>query len=440
MPKNTIFFSYSVKFVNSIFAENITGIFIQEHFLTLLRINCCTLYYSKKMKIICYDCFSGISGDMNLGAMIDLGVDRSYLTDELNKLNLPGWELSVQMDQRHGITGTKVTVKQTRHEHSHRHFSDIEKIIHNSSLDTRTKELSLKIFLKIAQAEAKVHGISLEHIHFHEVGAVDSIIDVVGAAICYYALNIEAVHVSTVELGGGFVLCDHGKLPVPAPATAEIIKGIPVKKDGVDFEATTPTGAAILAALGTDFNPDLSIKIEKTAYGIGHKENKDVPNLLRVFIGETIENTGSGHDAILLECNIDDMNPEFFEYISDRLFKAGASDVFISNIIMKKGRPGILLRVICEVESADILKSIIFTESTSLGIRTLPFRKDTLVRKFETLPTVYGDISVKRSYYNGNEVSCKPEYEDCKRIAGEKMIPVKDVYNNIMALLTNKLK
>lgn len=388
------------------------------------------------MKIICYDCFSGISGDMNLGAMLDLGVDKSYLTGELNKLNLPGWELVVQKDQRHGITGTQVTVKQTRHEHSHRHYSDIENIINNSSLDTRIRELSLKIFLKIAQAEAKVHGISLEHVHFHEVGAVDSIIDVVGAAICYFALDVEAVHVSTVELGGGFVLCDHGKLPVPAPATAEIIKGIPVKKDGVDFEATTPTGAAILATLGTDFNPHLSVSIEKTGYGIGHRENKDVPNLLRVFIGETIGNSGSGHDAILLECNIDDMNPEFFEYISDRLFKAGASDVFISNIIMKKGRPGILLSIICENESADTLKSIIFTESTSLGIRTLPFRKDTLVRKFETLSTIYGNISVKRSYYNGKEVSCKPEYEDCKRIAAEKMVPVKEVYNNIMAVLT----
>ena len=206
------------------------------------------------MKIISYDCFSGISGDMNLGAMIDLGVDKTFLVNELNKLNLKGWELIVQKDQRHGITGTKVTVKQTRHEHAHRHLSDIEKIINDSTLDNNTKELSKKIFMKIAVAEAKVHGISLDHVHFHEVGAVDSIIDVVGAAICYNALNVDGVHVSTVELGSGFVKCDHGKLPVPAPATAEIIKGLPVKKGGVDFEATTPTGAAILAALGTDFS------------------------------------------------------------------------------------------------------------------------------------------------------------------------------------------
>jgi len=384
------------------------------------------------MRIISYDCFSGISGDMNLGAMLDLGVDQSYLTEELNKLNLPGWELQVQKDQRHGITGTKVTVRQTRHEHAHRHLSDIEKIISSSTLSDKIKELSIRIFTIIGEAEAKVHGISVDHVHFHEVGAVDSIIDVVGAAICFVALDVEAVHVGPVELGGGFVLCDHGKLPVPAPATAEIIKAMPIKKGGVDFEATTPTGAAILAALGTDFKSDLAIKIKKTAYGIGHKENPDVPNLLRVFLGETVTENTPGHDALQIECNIDDMNPEIYEYISARLFKAGASDVFFSNLIMKKGRPGILLSVICEKESAETIKKIIFTESTTLGIRTFPFRKDTLERKFEKVATIYGDLTVKRSYHNGIEVSCKPEYDECKQIADEKGIPLKEVYNEVM--------
>jgi hypothetical protein len=344
----------------------------------------------------------------------------------------------VQRDQRHGITGTKVTVKQTRHEHAHRHLSDIERIINDSGLDIKTKELSKKIFMKIAVAEASVHGISVDHVHFHEVGAIDSIIDIVGAAICFNALNVEGVHVSTVELGGGFVNCDHGMLPVPAPATVEIIKGIPVKTGGVNFEATTPTGAAILSALGTEFRKGLEVKIEKTAYGIGQKEHPDVPNLLRVYLGDTINGSESGHDAMILKCNIDDMNPEFFEYISERLFKANASDVFISNIMMKKGRPGIILNVICETESADILKSIIFTETTTLGIRTFPFRKDTLVRKFEKLHTSYGDMTIKRSYYKDKEVSCKPEYEECRRIAEEFAIPVKEVYNNVMALLVNK--
>jgi pyridinium-3,5-bisthiocarboxylic acid mononucleotide nickel chelatase len=390
------------------------------------------------MRILYYDCFSGISGDMNLGAMIDLGVDKEFLIGELNKLNLKGWELIVQKDQRHGIFGTKVTVRQTQHEHAHRHLEDIEKIINNSTLDNRTKELSLKIFMKVALAEASVHKIPVGQVHFHEVGAIDSIIDVVGAAICYNALNVDAVHVSPVELGSGFVNCDHGLLPVPAPATAEIIQGIPIKKGGVDFEATTPTGAAIIAALGTEFGQESTIIIEKTAYGIGHKEHPAVPNLLRVFIGEKTASSESGHTALHLECNIDDMNPEFFEYISDRLFTAGASDVFLTNILMKKGRPGIVLNVICEAEKAESLKGIIFTESTSLGIRTFPFRKDTLVRRFEKIITIYGEVTVKRSYYNDNEVSCKPEYDDYKRIATETGTPIKEVYNNIMASLVRK--
>jgi uncharacterized protein (TIGR00299 family) protein len=390
------------------------------------------------MKILSYDCFSGISGDMNLGAMLDLGVEKSYLINELNKLNLPGWELLAEKDQRHGITGTKVTVRQTRHEHAHRHLSDIEKIIMGSALDETTKKLSMKIFMKIAVAEAKVHNIALDHVHFHEVGAVDSIVDVVGAAVCFNSLGIERVHVSAVELGGGFVNCDHGKLPVPAPATAEIIAGLPVKKGGVNFEATTPTGAAILAALGTDFGDSLVFRTEKTAYGVGQKDNHDVPNLLRVFLGETVERDASGHEALLLQCNIDDMNPEFFEYLSEKLFAAGVSDVYLSNIMMKKGRPGIVLNVICETGHADHAKKIIFTESTSLGIRTFPFSKDTLLRKFETVDTQYGSISVKRSYFEGKEVSAKPEYEECRRIAVEKGIPVKEVYNNIMAAVLRK--
>jgi len=335
-------------------------------------------------------------------------------------------------------TMTKVTVKQTRHEHAHRHLSDIEKIINESTLDSNTKELSKKIFMKVAVAEAKVHGIALDHVHFHEVGAVDSIIDVVGAAICYNALNVDGVHVSTVELGSGFVKCDHGKLPVPAPATAEIIKGLPVKKGGVDFEATTPTGAAILAALGTDFSAGLPLKIEKTAYGVGQKDSRDIPNLLRVFLGETITSNESGHDAVQLECNIDDMNPEFYEHISEKLFKAGASDVFLTNIIMKKGRPGIVLNVICETESADILKNIIFTESTSLGIRTFPFRKDTLSRKFETIQTTYGEVKIKRSFFKEKEVSVKPEYDDCRKIASETGIALKEIYNKIMFEISKK--
>ncbi len=374
---------------------------------------------------------------MNLGAMLDLGVDQVYLTAELNKLNLKGWKLVVEKDQRHGITGTKATVKQTSHEHVHRHLSDIEKIINDSSLDLKTKDLSRKIFRIVAEAEAKVHGVSPDEIHFHEVGAVDSIIDIIGAAICFDKLNVDAVAVSTVELGSGFVKCAHGILPVPAPATVEIIKGLPVKKGGVDFEATTPTGAALLATLVTMSKMPAAIRIEKTAYGVGQKEHPDVPNLLRVFLAEAEEPQG-GHDALMIQCNIDDMNPEFFEHISDELFKAGASDVFINNIIMKKGRPGNVLNIICECGHEDKIKDIIFTESTTVGVRTYPFRKDTLVRKFDVVQSPYGNITIKRSYYKDKEVSCKPEYEECRKIALEKGIPVKEVYNTIMASINGK--
>jgi uncharacterized protein (TIGR00299 family) protein len=392
------------------------------------------------MKILYYDCFSGISGDMNLGAMIDLGVEEAFLVNELNKLNLQGWKLEAVKDQRHGINGTKVTVRQTRHEHTHRHLSDIEKIINNSDLDGNTKILSKKIFMKVAEAEAAVHGIDIEKVHFHEVGAVDSIIDIVGAAICFNALKIDEVHVSTVELGGGMVKCDHGKLPVPAPATAEIIKDIPSKRGGVDFEATTPTGAAIIAALGNVFNSVHPFKITKTAYGVGQKDHPDVPNLLRVFLGETEDSVETGHEALLIECNIDDMNPEFYEHISERLFTSGASDVFLSNIIMKKGRPGVILSVIIEKEHADTVKEILFTESTTLGIRSFPFKKDTLVRKFESVDTIYGLFPVKRSFYKGKEVSCKPEYEDCRKIAVKLGLPVKEIYNTILSEIISKGK
>lgn len=391
------------------------------------------------MKILYYDCFSGISGDMNLGAMIDLGVDESFLRKELKKINIDGWELEVSKDQRHGINGTKVRVKQTRHEHAHRHLSHIVKIIDDSALDSVTKELSKNIFMKIAVAEAKVHDIPVEKVHFHEVGAIDSIIDIIGAAICFNALKVDKVYSSALELGGGMVKCAHGILPVPAPATAEIVRDIPVRVGGTDFEATTPTGAAIVTTLASSFGDSLPMKIEKCGYGVGHKDHPDIPNLLRVVLGSTDEISSSGHEAILIECNIDDMNPEFFEYITEKLFYTGAADVFLSNIMMKKGRPGIILNVICEKEISEQIKEVLFTESTTLGIRTFPFMKDTLARKFESIQTEYGPITVKRSFYKGKEVSCKPEFEDCRRIAAERGIPVKEIYRDIIGEI-NQIK
>jgi pyridinium-3,5-bisthiocarboxylic acid mononucleotide nickel chelatase len=383
------------------------------------------------MKVLYYDCFSGISGDMNLGAMIDSGVDPDYLIGELGKLNLKGWELKVEKDQRHGISGTKVTVK-TRHEHSHRHLLDIEEIIDKSDLGNENKTLSKKIFLKLAEAEAKVHGIALQKVHFHEVGAVDSIIDIVGAAICYNALNIEEVYISTIELGGGMVKCDHGTLPVPAPATSELLRNIPVSLGGVDFEATTPTGAAIVSTLGKYFDKKPVLKIKKTAHGIGQKDHHDIPNILRIFIGDTEDLPKKDNEALVLECNIDDMNPEFYEYVSEKLFAAGASEVFLTNIIMKKGRPGTIISIVCDKKVSENIKGVLFRESTTLGIREFPFIRNPLTSKFEKVETKYGFVTVKRSFYNGQEVSFKPEYSECREYASKTGIPLKILYGNII--------
>lgn len=389
------------------------------------------------MKVLYYDCFSGISGDMNLGAMIDLGVDEKFLERELEKLNLKGWKIEVKKEQRHGIGGTMVTVMQTKHEHHHRHLSDIQKIIEQSSLNEETKILSMKIFMKLAVAEASVHGIPVEKVHFHEVGAVDSIIDIVGAAICFNSLFVDEVHIGPIELGGGTVKCDHGRLPVPAPATAEILKDIPVKLGGVDFEATTPTGAAILSAIGNVPNTKVPMKISKTGYGVGHKDYSELPNLLRVFLGETGSDDVPGHDALLLECNIDDMNPELYEHISEKLFNVGAADVYLTNIMMKKGRPAIILSIICETDKAGKLKEVLFTETTTLGVRTIPFKKDTLAREFLTLDTPFGPVKFKRSLYKGKEVSCKPESEDCRRIARDTGQPLKNIYSILAEVINN---
>ena len=354
------------------------------------------------MKVLYYDCFSGISGDMNLGAMVDLGIDTGYLRSELEKLRLEGWELISEKSQRHGITGTKITVRQTRHEHVHRHLSDIEKIITGSALSAEVKELSMKIFMKIAEAEASVHGIPVEKVHFHEVGAVDSIIDVAGAAICFAALGVEAVYVSEVELGSGFVNCDHGRLPVPAPATSEIIKGIPVRIGGVDFEATTPTGAAIVTALGTRFGTGPVLNITKTGYGIGHKEHPVVPNLLRVFLGETIEDHTQGHRAVLMEANIDDMNPEFFGHISEQLLAKGALDVFMTPIYMKKNRPATLLSVLTAKEKLDRILSTVFSETTTLGVRIHSVDRKVVSRETLSVRTTLGDVRVKVGRIGGD--------------------------------------
>lgn len=413
------------------------------------------------MRIAIYDCFSGISGDMNLGAMLDLGVDRDILIEGLNKLELQGWNLEITTDQRHGITGTKVTVlteesrdhheedhghRREHHHHGeqaqedaggvrqpHRNLAAIEKIINGSSLDSKIKDTALGIFRLIAEAEAAVHDKPVSEIHFHEVGAMDSIIDIVGAAICFEALAVDRVYASVIELGGGMVRCAHGVMPVPAPATARIISGFPVHSGGVDFEATTPTGAAILAAMAEPIPADISYVIRKSGYGIGHKNNPSRPNILRVLLAESAGEQPRGHNAVLAECNIDDMNPEISEHISGRLFAAGAGDVWFTPVIMKKGRPAYTLSVLCSEEHLDAVREVIFTESTTIGLRVVPVRKETLHREFVETETRYGPVVIKKSYYNNRLVSVKPEADRCAEIARETGLPMKQIIQEITA-------
>lgn len=454
------------------------------------------------MKILYYDCFSGISGDMNLGALLDLGVNRETLISGLQKLNTGGWRLEITRDQRHGITGTKVTVvteyshdhdhdhdhdhsagqgANHSHEHSHSHehdhehehdsghshdhehdhhchdhghgasvnpddghhhenrnLADIEKIIAGSGLAGEVKELAMRIFRKIAEAEAAVHDKPVDEIHFHEVGAVDSIVDIVGAAICLNEIGADRIYVSEIELGSGMVKCQHGLLPVPAPATARIISGFPVHTGGVGFEATTPTGAAVIATVAEPLPSSMNFVILNSGYGIGHKNNPGRPNLLRVYLAETESEPEKGHEAKLVECNVDDMNPEMTEYISGRLFAAGAGDVWFTPVIMKKGRPAFTLSVICEAEQLDAVREIIFTESTTIGLRVSSFTKETLHREFEEIDTRFGKVTIKKSYYNGRLVSVKPEASRCAAIAASTGLPMKEVMKEINLQIQGK--
>jgi uncharacterized protein (TIGR00299 family) protein len=385
-------------------------------------------------RILYYDCFAGISGDMNLGALVDLGVDAAYLERELGKLNIEGFRLEVEPGMRKGISGTKVTVVVDHPENEkHRHLSHIEALINNSSLSDRIKKKSLAIFDMVAEAEAKVHNISKQQVHFHEVGALDSIADIVGAAICQEYLEVDEIQASPVQLGGGFVKCAHGMMPVPAPATAEIVADIPVKTGLVDYEATTPTGAAILAVTVDRFESRMELVILKTGYGIGQRDG-EIPNVLRVYLAEgskRVTEDVEEEEAVMLECNLDDMNPERYTHVMDLLFEAGAADVFIIPIVMKKSRPGHMLSVLCSSDSVDKMKEILFTETSSIGLREHTLKKSMLRREMVVVSTKYGEIEVKRSYFNGKVVNEKPEFEQCRKLAREHGVTLEEISTEV---------
>lgn len=387
------------------------------------------------MRILYYDCFAGISGDMNLGALIDLGVDADYLRNELEKLNIRGFKLDVSPDMRRGISGTKATIHiENPDNEKHRHLRHVEEIVNNSSLSTKVKETSLKIFRLIAEAEAKVHNIDIQKVHFHEVGALDSIADIVGSAICLDALKVDKVMSCAIQLGGGTVKCAHGIMPVPAPATALIVENIPVKTGLVQHEATTPTGAAILAATVDEFTDQMNFPINKTAYGIGQRDISEVPNILRVYLSETKENQISTRNekATMLECNIDDMNPEHYDFLLEKLLNAGAMDAWLTPVLMKKSRHGNMLSVLCKPTLTSTLKELIFIHSTTIGLREYVIDKTVLNRKIVLVKTQYGEVHIKQSFYNDKLIRQKPEYEDCKILAQKHNISIQEVEREVL--------
>ncbi len=390
------------------------------------------------MRILYYDCFAGISGDMNLGALIDLGVDANYLKGELEKLNIEGFHLNIEKDIRRGISGTKATVViENPDNEKHRHLRHVEEIVNNSALSEKVKTTSLKIFKKIAVAEAKVHNIEIQRVHFHEVGALDSIADIVGAAICLDVLKVDKVVSSPIQLGGGTVKCAHGIMPVPAPATALIVEGIPVKTGLVQHEATTPTGAAILAATVDEFTEQINFPIAKTAYGIGQRDVSEVANVLRVYLSESKENLTdvTTEIATVLECNIDDMQPEQHGYLMELLFDAGANDVWITPIIMKKSRPATTLSVLCNPSKAMEMKTLLFEQATTIGLREYSVQKSMLRREEKTVTTKLGDVRIKESYFNGKRVRVKPEFEDCKKLALQHGKSIEEINSEILKSL-----
>ncbi|MCL6477918.1 MAG: nickel pincer cofactor biosynthesis protein LarC [Peptococcaceae bacterium] len=382
------------------------------------------------MKILYLDCFSGISGDMCLGALIDAGVDRNWLESKLRSLPLQHWDMTVDRHSSRGIEGTRVKITVEEDRQPHRHLGDIKDLITRGSLPERARCTAINIFQRLAEAEGKVHGVPADQVHFHEVGAVDSIIDVVGTSLAVDFLEIDRVVCSPLPPGRGYINCRHGIMPVPAPATAELLKGVPLRALDVEGELATPTGAAIAVTLAGSFGPLPEMTVESVGYGLGSKDF-GIPNSLRVFKGRSRdEASGWDHESVLvMETNIDDMNPEFTGHVAERLFARGALDVFISTAYMKKGRLGCLLTIICRPQNKEALLEILFRETTTLGVRFREERRAVLVRRMEEVATPYGKVRIKTALgKDGRRLKSAPEYEDCKKIALEKSVPVKSVY------------
>jgi uncharacterized protein (TIGR00299 family) protein len=392
------------------------------------------------MKIAYFDCFSGASGDMILGSLIDAGLSPQRLSEELKKVSMPGVRLNVRKVVKGGISATQVVVVGRKEERSHRNLNEMVKILGRSHLDSEVKKKSIEVFQRIASVEAKIHRKRKEDIHFHEVGGLDSIVDIVGSIWGLRQLGVDDLYVSKVNVGTGFVRCEHGILPVPAPATLALMKGEPIYSSGVETELLTPTGAALLTSLGSHFGQMPPMKVEKIGHGAG-RDDLPHPNILRLMIGTPAENSGQERVTVV-ETNIDDMNPQFYEYVMERLLEMEVQEVYLTPILMKKNRPATLLTVICPSERLPSITEFLLKETTTLGLRWHEEERSRADREIVTLQTKYGRIRFKLARWEGRMVNLSPEYEDCKQLALTKRVPLKEVFEEArkeaMAYLSRK--
>ncbi len=388
------------------------------------------------MRLLYIDCPSGISGDMFVAALIDAGLEAERLKKELRKLPLKGYRIEIKRESRHAIEGTRFRVRTTE-KHPHRRFRDIRRLLEESGLNRDVKQKSLEMFTLLAEAEARVHGIEPEDVEFHEVGAVDSIVDIVAVSIGMKELCADRVYCSKVPTGAGWVDTMHGPLPIPTPATLELLKGIPLAPTTVEKELTTPTGALILKTFVDEFSSMPEMTPEETGYGIGGWRLKEIPNILRIIKGRTRRQT---ERLLVIETNMDDATPQLCGYLMERLLEEGALDVFFTPVVMKKHRPATILTVLTDEARKDHIMKLVFLESTSIGLRYYPVERRCLERKTERLKTPYGEVRVKMALLDGKCINIQPEYEDCKKIATRKALPLKVVMEEARRTALSKLR
>jgi hypothetical protein len=387
------------------------------------------------MKTLYFDSFAGASGDMILGATVDAGVDQDALAQQLALLNVSGFELRFEKVKRAGLSATHAVVT-IQPEHTHRHLSDILRIIDNSSLSAGIKERASKIFTRLAEAEGRVHNEPVDHVHFHEVGALDAIVDVVGAAICFDLLGIEEFICSPLHVGSGVVEMAHGRFPVPPPAVADLLKGVPFYSTDIKGELLTPTGAAILTTVCKEYGPVPAIEVAQIGYGAGTREYESFPNVLRVLVGTT-ESKPVSERLLMIETNLDDVSPQIVGHVMERAFELGALDCYFTAVQMKKNRPGVLLSVLCDVATKDSIMQLLFRETTTLGVRSYEVDRRALARSIVRVETQYGPIDVKVAQLDGQVVNEMPEFDQCRSAAARAGVPVKIVEDAVRVVLAN---